>query len=145
MSFPIDSLCVVLNWMSHNIFADASHLMAKLILPSGGSLLNNILSFISKFKQRTVTSIGLKRLNNQAPSYLKDLMVSHCPNRALSSQTAGLPVVKTFSKSYREDRIFSCQAGTAPSETDTYCTFKFQTFFYRPGSLTLNYPLLILL
>ena len=40
-----------------------------------------------------------KALNDQAPSYLKDLIVEYFPNRALCSQTAGLLVVPRVSKS----------------------------------------------
>uniref|UniRef100_A0A8C6LQD5 Reverse transcriptase domain-containing protein n=1 Tax=Nothobranchius furzeri TaxID=105023 RepID=A0A8C6LQD5_NOTFU len=39
-----------------------------------------------------------KALNNQAPSYISDLIVPYVPNRALRSQTAGLLVVPRTSK-----------------------------------------------
>jgi len=40
-----------------------------------------------------------KALNDQAPSYLKDLIFGYFPNRALFPQTGGLLVVPRVSKS----------------------------------------------
>ena len=51
-----------------------------------------------------------KALNDQAPSYLKDLVVQYFPNRALCSQTAGILVVPRVSTSRVGDRTFSYQA-----------------------------------
>uniref|UniRef100_A0AAQ5ZSU8 Reverse transcriptase domain-containing protein n=1 Tax=Amphiprion ocellaris TaxID=80972 RepID=A0AAQ5ZSU8_AMPOC len=51
-----------------------------------------------------------KALNNQSPSYLKDLIVPYYPSRTLRSQTAGLLVVPRISKSRMGGRAFSYQA-----------------------------------
>ena len=51
-----------------------------------------------------------KALDDQAPSYIKDLIVQYFPNRALRSQTAGLLVVPRVSKSRMGGRAFSYQA-----------------------------------
>ncbi|XP_030580839.1 uncharacterized protein LOC115777144, partial [Archocentrus centrarchus] len=80
-----------------------------------------------------------KVLNNQEPSYLKDLIVPYHPNRALLSQTAGLLVVPRILKSRMGGRAFSFQApllwNQLPAwiqETDTLSIFKIrlQTFLY---------------
>ncbi|XP_051811516.1 uncharacterized protein LOC110970601 [Acanthochromis polyacanthus] len=51
-----------------------------------------------------------KALNNQSPSYLKDLIVPYYPSRTLRSQAAGLLVVPRISKSRMGGRAFSYQA-----------------------------------
>uniref|UniRef100_A0A8C6LEU9 Reverse transcriptase domain-containing protein n=1 Tax=Nothobranchius furzeri TaxID=105023 RepID=A0A8C6LEU9_NOTFU len=51
-----------------------------------------------------------KALNNQAPSYISDLIAPYVPNRALRSQTAGLLVVPRISKIRMGGRSFSYQA-----------------------------------
>ena len=52
--------------------------------------------FRTEFKNLLLT---YKALNDQAPSYLKDLIAGYFPNRALCSQTAGFLVVPRVSKS----------------------------------------------
>uniref|UniRef100_A0AAZ1XEQ0 Reverse transcriptase domain-containing protein n=1 Tax=Oreochromis aureus TaxID=47969 RepID=A0AAZ1XEQ0_OREAU len=80
-----------------------------------------------------------KVLNNQAPSYLNDLVVPYHPIRALRSHTAGLLVVPRVFKSRMGGRAFSFQApllwNQLPvwiQETDTISTFKIrlQTFLF---------------
>lgn len=72
-----------------------------------------------------------KALNDQAPSYLKELIVPYFPNRALRSQNAGLLVVPRVSKSRLGARAFSYQAPllwnqlpVSVREADTLSTFK---------------------
>ena len=62
-----------------------------------------------------------KSLNDQPPSYLKDLIVGYFPNRALRSQTTGLLVVPRVSKSRMGGRAFSYQAPLC----GTSCQFGF--------------------
>ena len=50
-----------------------------------------------------------KSLNDQAPSYLKDLVVPYHPNRVLRSQTAGLLVAPRVSRSRMGGGAFSYQ------------------------------------
>ncbi|PME06503.1 hypothetical protein A8A06_07420 [Escherichia coli] len=80
-----------------------------------------------------------KVLNNQAPSYLKDLIVPYFPIRALLSQSADLLVVPKVFKSRMGGRAFSYQAPllwnqlpVCIQETDTLSTFKIrlQTFLF---------------
>uniref|UniRef100_A0A8C6KA24 Reverse transcriptase domain-containing protein n=1 Tax=Nothobranchius furzeri TaxID=105023 RepID=A0A8C6KA24_NOTFU len=80
-----------------------------------------------------------KALNNQAPSYISDLIVPYVPNRALRSQTAGLLVVPRISKIRMGGRSFSYQApllwNQLPAlvrEADTLSTFKnrLKTFLF---------------
>ncbi|XP_034015853.1 uncharacterized protein LOC117501131, partial [Thalassophryne amazonica] len=80
-----------------------------------------------------------KVLNNQVPSYLRDLIVPYHPNRALRSQTAGLLVVPRLCKSRMGGRAFSFQAPLLWNqlpiqirETDTLSTFKIRlkTFLF---------------
>ncbi|XP_034041739.1 uncharacterized protein LOC117524118, partial [Thalassophryne amazonica] len=80
-----------------------------------------------------------KVLNNQVPSYLRDLVVPYHPNRALCSQTAGLLVVPRVCKSRMGGRAFSFQAPLLWNqlpiqirETDTLSTFKIRlkTFLF---------------
>uniref|UniRef100_A0A8C6M9C7 Reverse transcriptase domain-containing protein n=1 Tax=Nothobranchius furzeri TaxID=105023 RepID=A0A8C6M9C7_NOTFU len=80
-----------------------------------------------------------KALNNQAPSYISDLIVPYVPNRALRSQTAGLLVVPKISKIRMGGRSFSYQApllwNQLPAlvcEADTLSTFKtrLKTFLF---------------
>ena len=84
------------------------------------------------------TSLGCDTLNDQVPSYLKDLIVRYFPNRALRSQTAGLLVVPRVSKSRMGGRAFSYQAPLLWNklpvnvrEADILSTFKtrLKTFF----------------
>uniref|UniRef100_A0AAQ6IH18 Reverse transcriptase domain-containing protein n=1 Tax=Anabas testudineus TaxID=64144 RepID=A0AAQ6IH18_ANATE len=85
-----------------------------------------------------------KSLNNQAPSYLKDLIVPYLPSRTLHSQTAGLLVVPRVSKCRMGGRAFSYQAPllwnqlpVQVREADTVSTFKtrLKTFlFYKAYS-----------
>uniref|UniRef100_A0A8C6LDP4 Reverse transcriptase domain-containing protein n=1 Tax=Nothobranchius furzeri TaxID=105023 RepID=A0A8C6LDP4_NOTFU len=79
-----------------------------------------------------------KALNNQAPSYISNLIVPYVPNRALRSQTAGLLVVPRISKIRMGGRSFSYQApllwNQLPAlvrEADTLSTFKnrLKTFY----------------
>uniref|UniRef100_A0A8C6L998 Reverse transcriptase domain-containing protein n=1 Tax=Nothobranchius furzeri TaxID=105023 RepID=A0A8C6L998_NOTFU len=80
-----------------------------------------------------------KALNNQAPSYISNLIVPYVPNRALRSQTAGLLVVPRISKIRMGGRSFSYQApllwNQLPAlvrEADTLSTFKnrLKTFLF---------------
>nr|XP_054591206.1 uncharacterized protein LOC129155077 [Nothobranchius furzeri] len=80
-----------------------------------------------------------KALNNQAPSYISDLIVPYVPNRALRSQTAGLLVVPRISKIRMGGRSFSYQASllwnqlpALVREADTLSTFKnrLKTFLF---------------
>ncbi|XP_025758871.1 uncharacterized protein LOC112843875, partial [Oreochromis niloticus] len=80
-----------------------------------------------------------KVLNNQAPSYLNDLVVPYHPIRALRSCTAGLLVVPRVFKSRMGGRAFSFQAPLLWNqlpvwirETDTISTFKIRlkTFLF---------------
>uniref|UniRef100_A0A669DXW8 Reverse transcriptase domain-containing protein n=1 Tax=Oreochromis niloticus TaxID=8128 RepID=A0A669DXW8_ORENI len=80
-----------------------------------------------------------KVLNNQAPSYLNDLVVPYHPIRALRSRTVGLLVVPRVFKSRMGERAFSFQGpllwNQLPvwiQETDTLSTFKIrlQTFLF---------------
>ncbi|XP_065326144.1 uncharacterized protein LOC134624237 [Pelmatolapia mariae] len=80
-----------------------------------------------------------KVLNNQAPSYLNDLVVPYHPIRALRSRSAGLLVVPRVFKSRMGGRAFSFQAPLLWNqlpvwirETDTISTFKIRlkTFLF---------------
>uniref|UniRef100_A0A8C6MFG0 Reverse transcriptase domain-containing protein n=1 Tax=Nothobranchius furzeri TaxID=105023 RepID=A0A8C6MFG0_NOTFU len=80
-----------------------------------------------------------KALNNQAPSYIIDLIVSYVPNRALHSQATGLLVVPRISKNRMGGRSFSYQAPllwkqlpALAHEADTLSTFKIRlkTFLF---------------
>ncbi|XP_065326200.1 uncharacterized protein LOC135932628 [Pelmatolapia mariae] len=80
-----------------------------------------------------------KVLNNQAPSYLNDLVVPYHPIRALCSRSAGLLVVPRVFKSRMGGRAFSFQAPLLWNqlpvwirETDTISTFKIRlkTFLF---------------
>uniref|UniRef100_A0A669EZ97 Reverse transcriptase domain-containing protein n=1 Tax=Oreochromis niloticus TaxID=8128 RepID=A0A669EZ97_ORENI len=80
-----------------------------------------------------------KVLNNQAPSYLNDLVVPYHPIRALRSRSAGLLAVPRVFKSRMGGRAFSFQAPLLWNqlpvwirETDTISTFKIrlQTFLF---------------
>ncbi|XP_070409963.1 uncharacterized protein [Nothobranchius furzeri] len=87
-----------------------------------------------------------KALNNQAPSYISDLIVPYVPNRALRSQTAGLLVVPRKSKIRMGGRSFSYQApllwNQLPAlvrEADTLSTFKngLKTFLFDRAYVSL--------
>uniref|UniRef100_A0A8D3B260 Reverse transcriptase domain-containing protein n=1 Tax=Scophthalmus maximus TaxID=52904 RepID=A0A8D3B260_SCOMX len=72
-----------------------------------------------------------KALNNQAPSYLTELLVSYYPNRSLRSVNAGLLVVPRVCKSRMGGRAFSHQAPllwnqlpVCVRDADTLSTFK---------------------
>ena len=80
-----------------------------------------------------------KALNGQAPSYLKELIVSYHPNRALRSQNAGLLEVPRVSKSRMGARAFRYQAPLLWNQipvwvrgADTLFTFKssLKTFLF---------------
>uniref|UniRef100_UPI000D3040EA uncharacterized protein LOC112434934 n=1 Tax=Maylandia zebra TaxID=106582 RepID=UPI000D3040EA len=84
-----------------------------------------------------------KVLNNQAPSYLNDLVVPYHPIRALRSRTAGLLVVPRVFKSRMGGRAFSFQAPLLWNqlpvwirETDTISTFKIRlkTFLFAKSA-----------
>lgn len=62
--------------------------------------------------------------NNQAPSYLKDLIVSHHPNRALCSQTTGFFVIPRAFKSKIGGIAFSFQFTLWIQESKSLSTFK---------------------
>ena len=51
-----------------------------------------------------------KALNDQAPSYLRELIVPYCPSRPLRSLDGGFLVVPRVSKSKSGGRFFSYQA-----------------------------------
>ena len=81
-----------------------------------------------------------KALNDQAPSYLKELVVRYYPTRALRSENAELLVVPKISKSRSGARAFSYQApllwNHLPAlvrEADTLSTFKsrLKTFLFE--------------
>uniref|UniRef100_A0A8D3CNL5 Reverse transcriptase domain-containing protein n=1 Tax=Scophthalmus maximus TaxID=52904 RepID=A0A8D3CNL5_SCOMX len=80
-----------------------------------------------------------KALNNQAPSYLTELLVSYYPNRSLCSVNAGLLVVPRVCKSRMGGRAFSHQAPllwnqlpVCVRDADTLSTFKvkLKTFLF---------------
>uniref|UniRef100_A0A8D3CRZ4 Reverse transcriptase domain-containing protein n=1 Tax=Scophthalmus maximus TaxID=52904 RepID=A0A8D3CRZ4_SCOMX len=80
-----------------------------------------------------------KALNNQAPSYLTELLVSYYPNRSLRSVNAGLLVVPRVCKSRMGGRAFSHQAPllwnqlpVCVRDADTLSTFKvkLKTFLF---------------
>ena len=80
-----------------------------------------------------------KALNDQAPSYLKELIVPYCPARTLRSQNAGLLVTPRISRSRMGGRAFSYQAPllwnqlpVSVREVDTVSTFKsrLKTFLF---------------
>ena len=80
-----------------------------------------------------------KALNDQAPSYLKELIVPYVPARALRSQNAGLLVVPRICKSRMGGRAFNYQApllwNLLPDSVrgaDTLSTFKsrLKTFLF---------------
>ena len=75
--------------------------------------------FTIKFQ---IPLITYKALNDQARSYLKNLIVGYFPNRALRSQTAGLLVVPRVSKSRMGGRAFSYQGPLC----GTSCQFGFR-------------------
>ena len=60
--------------------------------------------------KRPLLLLTFKALNDQAPSYLKELIVPYVPTRTLRSQHAGLLVVPSISKSRMRSRGFSYQA-----------------------------------
>lgn len=62
-------------------------------------------------------------LSNQVPSYLKDLIVPHCSDRPLHSQTDSSLMVPRVSKSWMVDRAFILQP-LLLWETDTPSTIK---------------------
>ena len=75
--------------------------------------------------------LTFKALNNMAPLYLKELIVTYQPTRALRSQNSGLLVVPKVSKSRVGARAFIYQAPhlwnhlpLSVREADTICTFK---------------------
>ena len=49
-----------------------------------------------------VLLLTYKALNDQAPNYLKELVVPYCPLRPLRSQSAGLLVIPRISKTTKE-------------------------------------------
>ena len=80
-----------------------------------------------------------KALNDQAPSYLKELVIPYYPTRPLRSQDADLLVVPKISKSRLGARAFSYQAPLlwnnlpiSVREADTLSTFKsrLKTFLF---------------
>jgi len=64
-----------------------------------------------KFRIEFKILLTHKALNDQAPSYLKDLIVRYFPNTALRSQTAGLLVVPRVSKSRMGGRALKGNSG----------------------------------
>ena len=92
---------------------------------------------LMKIKKRDHISSIHNALNNQAPSYIRDLIVPYVPNRALRSQSAGVLVVPRISK--KGGRSFSYQApllwnqlAVLVREADTLSTFKarLKTFLF---------------
>ena len=86
-----------------------------------------------------VLLLTYKALNDQAPSYLKDLLVPYHPTRTLRSQDADLLVVPKICKSRLGARAFSYQAPLlwnhlplSVREADTVSTFKsrLKTFLF---------------
>ena len=90
-----------------------------------------------------------KALNNQAPSYIKELLTPYCPHRPLRSLNSGLLVVPRVTKSRMGGRTFSYQAPLlwnqlplSVREADTVSTFKarLKTFLFdKAFSSTLNH------
>ncbi|XP_054875006.1 uncharacterized protein LOC129350900 [Amphiprion ocellaris] len=74
-----------------------------------------------------------KALNNQSPSYLKDLIVPYYPSRTLRSQTAGLLVVPRISKSRMGGRAFSYQLLSCGTSSQFGFGRRTPSLFLRPG------------
>uniref|UniRef100_A0A3P8RUL5 Reverse transcriptase domain-containing protein n=1 Tax=Amphiprion percula TaxID=161767 RepID=A0A3P8RUL5_AMPPE len=74
-----------------------------------------------------------KALNNQSPSYLKDLIVPYYPSRTLRSQTAGLLVVPRISKSRMGGRAFSYQLLSCGTSSQFGFWRRTPSLFLRPG------------
>ena len=86
-----------------------------------------------------VLLLAYKSLNNQAPTYLKELIVPYCPNRPLRSGTARLLAVPRINKSKMGARTFCYQAPllwnqlpTLIREADSLSNFKtlLKTFLF---------------
>ncbi|XP_051799606.1 uncharacterized protein LOC127532288 [Acanthochromis polyacanthus] len=74
-----------------------------------------------------------KALNNQSPSYLKDLIVPYYPSRTLRSQTAGLLVAPRISKSRMGGRAFSYQLLSCGTCSQFGFWRQTPSLFLRPG------------
>ncbi|KAK0155376.1 hypothetical protein N1851_002280 [Merluccius polli] len=106
------------------------------MLQPSSHLIPSFVKFRIEFK---ILLLTYKALHDQAPSYLKELIVPYYPTRTLRPLNAGLLVVPIVSKSKTGARAFSYQAPlqwnqlpVVVREADTLSTFKsrLKTFLF---------------